>query len=183
MTRIHLVRHGEASAGWGTDRDPGLSEQGRAEAATVAEHLAPLGPLPVWVSPLRRCRETAAPLEDRWQTTAQVVPTIAEVAAPSDDLSERADWLRTALASTWSQLEPGPVAWRRQLLDTVTGIDTDTVLVTHFVVVNAVIGAAVGDDRVMIERLANGSVTTVDLAPGGELALVAAGVVGRSEVL
>jgi len=64
----------------------------------------------------------------------------------------------------------------------VRALDTDTVVVTHFVVINAVIGAARGDDAVLVERLANGSQTTVEVDPGGRLRLVAAGAVGESEV-
>ncbi|MDZ7678194.1 MAG: histidine phosphatase family protein [Acidimicrobiales bacterium] len=182
MPRLYLVRHGTASAGFGADRDPGLDQLGRAEAEAVADVLAPVGPLPVRVSPLRRCRETAAPLQQRWDTEPVIEPAIAEVATPTDELDGRAEWLRRALGSTWDRLEPGPQAWRQQMLDTVAAIDTDTVLITHFVVINAVIGAATGDDRVLIERLANGSVTTVDHGPGG-FELVTAGVVGTSEVL
>ncbi|MEY2459529.1 MAG: hypothetical protein QOG30_1359, partial [Acidimicrobiaceae bacterium] len=60
------MRHGDAAAGWGDDLDPGLSERGQAQARHVAESLKPLGPLPMLTSPLRRCRETAAPIADLW---------------------------------------------------------------------------------------------------------------------
>lgn len=182
MPRIHAVRHGAASAGFGADADPGLSDEGRAQAELVADTFAALDPRPILVSPLRRCRETAAPLEARWGIAAVVDPAIAEVAAPSTDLEERSIWLRGALASNWSVLEDGPRAWRDQLLARVARIDVDAVLVTHFVVVNALIGAATGDDRVMIERLANGSCTVFDVE-NGSLRLVASGVEGASEVL
>ena len=182
MARLHLIRHGTASAGFGVDRDPGLSDQGRVEAAAVAEALAPLGPLPVLTSPLQRCRETAAPLEARWKVEATVEPDIAEVAAPTDDLAARSEWLRGALASRWEDLEPEPRAWRHRLLDRVASIDTDSVLVTHFVVINAIIGAASGDDRVLIERLANGSVTVVEV-DAGALEMVSTGPSATSEVL
>ena len=66
MTRIHLVRHGRAAAGWDVDRDPGLDALGAQQAAAVAERLAPLGPLEILSSPLRRCRETAGPLAAAW---------------------------------------------------------------------------------------------------------------------
>jgi broad specificity phosphatase PhoE len=182
MARLLFVRHGAATAGFGTDRDPGLGDEGRAEAAAVADRLAPLGPLPILVSPLRRCRETARPLETRWGIEAEVEPAIAEVVAPTADLAGRAEWLRGAFGSTWAELEPEPRQWRERLLERVGSIETDTVLVTHFVVVNAVIGAATGDDRVLIERLANGSVTVIATGAGG-LELVESGSSGVSEVL
>ena len=36
MTRLYLVRHGRAAAGWDTDPDPGLDEIGRGQAQAVA---------------------------------------------------------------------------------------------------------------------------------------------------
>lgn len=182
MARLHLIRHGTASAGFGADRDPGLSDQGRIEATAVAEALDPLGPLPILTSPLKRCRETAAPLEARWMVEATVEPDIAEVSAPTDDLAGRSEWLRGALAGRWDELEPEPRAWRRRLLERVADIDTDSVLVTHFVVINAVIGAAIGDDRVLVERVGNGSVTVVDV-DAGALEMVSTGPSATSEVL
>jgi broad specificity phosphatase PhoE len=182
MTRLHLIRHGRAAAGYGAERNPGLDDHGRAEAMAVAETFAQTGPLPILVSPLRRCRETAAPLEALWQVEAVVEPGIAEVAAPTDDLTGRSEWLRWAMSQRWTELEHEPQTWRTRLLDVVGAIGTDAVLVTHFIAINAVIGAATGDDRVLIERLANGSITTIE-SDGGVLTLVAAGMHGSSEVL
>ena len=62
MSRLVLVRHGRAAAGWDADADPGLDATGREQADAVAAALAPEGPLPVVVSPMRRTRETAAPV-------------------------------------------------------------------------------------------------------------------------
>jgi broad specificity phosphatase PhoE len=182
MARLHLVRHGEAAAGFGADHDPGLSALGRAQAEELVDTLSEVEPCPVISSPLLRCRETALPLASAWGTEASIEPAIAEVASPSADLAERSAWLRVALASRWTELEAEPVAWRDRLLQFIRSASADAVLVTHFVVVNAVIGAATGDDRVMSARVANGSVTVVDV-DGGELRLVTAGDVGRSEVL
>ncbi len=60
MSRLILVRHGRAAGGWDDDLDPGLDELGRAQAEAMADLVAPRGPLPILVSPMRRCRETAA---------------------------------------------------------------------------------------------------------------------------
>ena len=62
MTRIYMVRHGRAAAGWNVDPDPGLDELGRQQSLTVASRLSRLGPLAVLSSPLLRCQQTAFPL-------------------------------------------------------------------------------------------------------------------------
>jgi broad specificity phosphatase PhoE len=182
MALLHLVRHGQAAAGYGDDPDPGLDDEGRRQAQAVADALAALGPLPILVSPLRRCRETAVPLSQRWGIDAQVEPAIAEVAAPVAGLAERSAWLRRAMAGGWVEVEDEPRVWRETLLERVRSVETDTVLVTHFVAINAVIGAATGDDRVLVERLANGSITTIEQRDG-MLQVVRAGSSGSSEVL
>ncbi len=70
---IYLVRHGESTGnnrscfmGWS---DHALTALGRAQAAAVAERLAPWGPLPVICSDLPRARETAEIIAARWQAT------------------------------------------------------------------------------------------------------------------
>ena len=56
----------------------------------------------------------------------------------------------------------------------ITAQPADAVVVSHFIAINAVIGACLGDDRLVIRRLDNASVTIVDGAPDG-LVLVEAG--------
>lgn len=182
MTLLHLVRHGQAAAGFDADLDPGLDDVGRAQAVQVASQLVTRGPLSVRTSPLRRCQETAAPLCSLWGATALVDPAVTEVAAPTADLAGRAAWLRRAMAGSWSELEEAPQTWRRTLLDGLASLEVETVVFTHFVAINAVIGAATGDDRVLVERIANGSVTTVEVGPDG-IELVRSGETGRSTVL
>lgn len=150
MSRLVLVRHGRAAAGWDADPDPGLDDVGRAEAEAVADALASIGPLPIVVSPLRRTLETAAPLEARWGVQARVEPRVGEIASPEAmSLQERGAWLRQAMAGTWADLGPAYEAWRDDVVDCVRSLPEDTVVVSHFIAMNAVVGRATGDDRVV----------------------------------
>ena len=176
-----LVRHGEAVAGWGDDPDPGLSDAGRAQAEAVAERLAPLGPLPIVASPLRRTRETAAPLAARWGVEPRIDPAVGEIRSTTDDLGERAAWLRSAMAGTWTELGGDYPAWRRSVVDALLALDRDTVVFTHFVAINAAVGAAVGDDRLVCFRPDNGSVTMLRASKDG-LAVLAFGDQATTEV-
>jgi broad specificity phosphatase PhoE len=178
MALVHLVRHGRAAAGWDDDPDPGLDALGQQQALRLAERLAPLGaggPLPIVSSPLRRCRETAAPLAQRWRVAPIIDPAVAEVPSPPGvPMGERVEWLRQAMAGGWADLGARYTAYRDGVADYVAAIGTDTVVVSHFVAINAVIGACLGDDRVVIRSLDNASVTVVETTPGG-LVLVAGG--------
>src|SRR5688572_27744295 len=93
MTRLFLIRHGEPEAAWGgATADPGLSAAGRDQAARAAAALADLGPLAVVSSPMKRCRETAAPFEARTGQKALIEPRVSEVVAPSN-VRDRRVWL------------------------------------------------------------------------------------------
>ena len=175
MTRLYLVRHGRAAAGWNTDPDPGLDGLGLDQATAVAQRLAPLGPLPILSSPLLRCRQTAAMLAQIWQVEVRVAPTVAEIPSPEGiAMAERVDWLRLAMAGTWREMEPRYVTFRDGVVGFLSGLAVDAVVFSHFIAINAAIGAALGDDRLVIRRLDNCSVTIIDVIDGA-LQLVESG--------
>lgn len=175
MTRVYLVRHGRAAAGWDVDPDPDLDELGRAQADEVASRLGPLGPLEVITSPLRRCRSTAAPLSVAWGVSAMVDPAVAEIPSPEGiAMVDRVEWLRAAMAGTWSELGDRYTGYRDAVVDRIRSVSADSVVFSHFVAINTVIGVCVGDDRLVVRRLDNGSVTVVDV-DAGRLSLVEGG--------
>ena len=171
MTRLHLVRHGHAAAGWDGHSDPGLDDVGRAQAAATAERLAPLGPMPVVVSPMRRCRETAEPLLVAWGVEPIVDARVGEIPSPTDDLVARSAWLRDAMAGTWEALGERWHRWRTGVLAALLEIPDDAVVVSHFVAINVAIGLALGDERLVVRMPGNASVTVID-ADGERLHLV-----------
>ncbi len=167
MTRIHLVRHGRAAAGWDTDPDPGLDELGREQSMAVARRLAPLGPLAVVSSPLLRCQQTAFPLATAWKARVAIDPAVAEIPSPDGvAMADRVEWLRAAMGGTWADLGSPFTDFRDGVASAVTALTADTVVFSHFVAINAVIGAALGDDRLVIRSLDNCSVTVVDVTDG-----------------
>ncbi len=175
MTRLYLVRHGRAAAGWDTDPDPGLDEIGQRQAVALAARLAPSGPLPILTSPLRRCQETATPLATTWSVEPVIEPGVAEIPSPEGvAMADRIDWLRIAMQGTWGDLGTRYVAYRDQVVRVLAGIPAHTVVFSHFVAINAAIGAATGDDRLVVRSLDNCSVTVMDVV-GGALQLVESG--------
>jgi broad specificity phosphatase PhoE len=159
LSRLYLVRHGQAAAGWDQDADPGLSETGRAQAEAAAVELAPLGPLPIVTSPLRRTRETAAPLAAAWGVSPTIDPAVSEIPSPTDDLAERGEWLIRLFAQPWDDWPADLQAWRRQIPATLAALPGDTVVVTHFVLIQQ----AVGDPAFVPDYC---SITVVDAADG-----------------
>ena len=164
---MHLVRHGRASAGWNTDPDPGVDDLGRSQAQAVAERLHPLGPLPILSSPLRRCQETAVPLAQAWGVVPVVDAAVAEIPSPDGvPIADRVEWLRTAMSGSWADLGPRYVEFRNGVAARLARLDEDTVIFSHFIAINAAIGAATDDDRLVVRSLDNCSVTVIDVVDG-----------------
>ncbi len=177
MAKLYLVRHGQDAGHSHDDNDPGLSKLGRQQAVDMAATLAPLGPLPMIVSPLRRTRETAQPLEVAWNITGDVVQEIKEIPSPSDELNARRQWLRQTMAGSWNdvaQSEAWLLPWRQALLDTLLGVQEDTVVVSHFVAINVAVGSAQNDSRLTLFRPNNCSITTME-TDGKSLSLLELG--------
>jgi broad specificity phosphatase PhoE len=164
---LYLVRHGRASAGWSTDPDPGLDDLGRRQADAVAATLGPLGPLAIVTSPMRRCQETAMPLSAAWRGEAQIDPLVSEIPSPVGvPMADRVEWLRIAMAGTWTALGAPYTAFRDGIAGALLSCPTDTVVFSHFVAIYAAVGAATGDDRVVVHSLDNCSVTVLEAVDG-----------------
>lgn len=173
MALIYLVRHGEAAASWSEDPDPALSDLGRQQAVTVAERLRPVGPLAMVSSPLARARETATPLAGHWQAEPEIVPAVAEIPSPPDAV-DRQTWLMQVMHGGWAEAGDAVLNWQQGILDYLGGLTGDCVIFSHFVVINAAVGAATGEGRMIVFRPDNCSVTILDNGNGG-LALVERG--------
>jgi broad specificity phosphatase PhoE len=62
----------------------------------------------------------------------------------------------------WRELDDERVRWRDGVLATLLAIDTDTVVTTHYIAINAAVGAATGDDSVVNFHPDNCSCTVLE---------------------
>jgi len=115
------------------------------------------------------------PLEALWETPARIEPAVTEIPTQGVALAERQAWLEELARSGWARADRASQEWRRGVLEFVAGIDRDAVVFTHFVAINAVVGAALERDDVYLFRPANTSITVIDNA-GGRLRLIERGV-------
>jgi broad specificity phosphatase PhoE len=170
MPRLYLIRHARPAASWGEETDPGLDAVGQQQAEAAAQTLAQtLDRMPIYTSPLRRCRETAHPLEQLWQQSAEVFDPVAELPSPPTDLRARQQWLKKAMQGTWQQLNdfapagsPDYLAWRQTLLDSLARIPRDSVIFSHFIAINVAVGAEYSREDVVCFRPDHASITCVE---------------------
>jgi broad specificity phosphatase PhoE len=149
MTRLFLIRHGEPEAAWGSAADdPGLSEAGRSQAEAAAQTLAGYGRLAIVSSPMKRCRETAAPFAARSGSNARIEPRVSEVVAPSG-VADRRAWLRETfpwdegvVRRQWSSVDAGLRAWRDSVVAAMLELKQDSAVFSHFIAINALASVA-----------------------------------------
>lgn len=177
MTRLFLIRHGEPEAAWGgAADDPGLSAEGRRQAESAADALGRLGRLQIISSPMRRCRETAAPYAEACGRAPTIEPRVSEVVSSPGTLDRRA-WLlenfpwRGGDARLWPTLAPELHAWRADMLGFVRGLSEDSAVFSHFIAINVIVGAALGREETIVCKPGYASIAELEIA-GGEIKLV-----------
>lgn len=167
---LYLVRHGRAAAGV-EHLDPGLDPVGLSQAEHAAQALLGTGARRLVCSPLRRARETAAPIARALGLVAEIREEVAEVFDPAMPAGARSQMLGPFLSGRWSEQPPGLQAWRTRVLAALVELGREkTIVVSHLVAISAAIGASTGDDRICPCALANASITTLEVT-GGQLVL------------
>ena len=158
---IHLVRHGEAAMQWGAHPDPGLSPEGRNQARATAEILLSAGPIQhCFTSPMQRCQETAKAFTDRSGLTIHIADQITEIPTPLD-ISDRRSWLQTVMAGTWDGTPTLVQDWHKTLLNFVTRAPDNSVLFTHYIAINAIVGTLDKNPAVLTFSPGHASITTL----------------------
>jgi broad specificity phosphatase PhoE len=155
---IYLIRHGEPAGSFGAHPNPGLTALGAKQAEAAADAVARLGAKHAIVSPLQRCRETAAPFEKQRETHARIEPAVGEIITPPGT-EDRVAWLRGIMGGNWTGVGPEYDAWRANALAAVEKLPEETAVFSHYVAINAIVGKLLGDDRVVIFKPGHCSIT------------------------
>jgi broad specificity phosphatase PhoE len=174
VAKLYLVRHGRAAAGISENVDPGLDDLGYRQAQAAADVLSRNTPMPLFSSPLRRARETAVPLANQWQSDVIIETRIAEIPFQSRDLAERSRWLQSVMPGSWTDLDDYWQRWRRGVVECLLSHGNDAVFFSHFIAINVAVGAAWNDDRMVVFRPDNASITLLS-NEGGVLRVLSAG--------
>ena len=166
MARIYFVRHGEAAAGFGSHKDPTLSDLGIQQAQATANYLAEFGSMDIFSSPLQRAKETADELAKLWNIPIQIANRVAEVPSPNQALETRSTWLTKIMQGTWSSLSRDLMIWRQEMIDFAESRPTDCVVFSHFVAINILVGYAEGSYQMVSFHPGNASITEFNDSTG-----------------
>ncbi len=164
--QLLLIRHGETvriESETGV-ADPELTAAGRRQAARLADWLALHERLDhLVVSPLRRARETAAPIAERLSMEPEVLHRLAEFDAnsssyiPMEEMkATRHPRLAAMVEGRWEEFGgvPEPETFRRRVLETIGAIaeghpGESVAVVCHGAVINAYLGDVIGTPRLL----------------------------------
>ncbi|HEY7419121.1 MAG TPA: histidine phosphatase family protein [Ktedonobacteraceae bacterium] len=190
---LFLIRHGDAIPDadelipGGTYDNLPLSKIGRVQAQALAERLKNLRFDAAYSSPLRRCRETAAPLLEYLHMQATLVEGIKEIRLlekgpmpdlnNSDDLTPLVQSLKArqaehvnvaATAGTWDAvaMDESSKAFRRRVVEAFDAIARQHIrqrvlVFAHGGVINAYTAEVLGMERDFFFPCANTSITIV----------------------
>lgn len=172
---LYFVRHGEAAGSWDESKDPGLSELGKKQALQAALELQSFtSPVALYTSPLQRARETAIPLEEKWQQKAEVKSEITEIPSTDVPFEQRRNWLSKVMGGRWEEQSEALKNWRQNILDIARNSEVDCIFFCHFMVINAIVGAVEDRAETVIFKPDNGSITRIS-AENGQLSLIERG--------
>ena len=160
---IYLIRHGEANAAWDEDPDPGLSEKGKLQSEELKEELTQdlSSSFDAISSPLLRAQETAKPLKESLGFDLNINDTFAEIPSPGIPLSERRDWLREIFNAKVKELEEPQLLWRNSIIESLKVFQKDTIIFSHFMVINCVVGWIKNSEEFVYFHPDNCSVTKI----------------------
>lgn len=168
----------------GTPADPGLTDRGREQAKGLVQALAGGDIDALYTSPARRARETAAPVEKAYGLIAEIVPGLAEFDS-SDGSYVPVEELKAEGDPRWQALVRGdlysrgvdPQEFRARVVDAVEQIVARhpggrAVLFSHAGAINAVTGAAAGQQRLLWFAPAYCSISRLGAARDGRRGVV-----------
>ena len=165
MTEIILVRHGEASASWQESTDPGLSELGERQAEECANLLFNINGINKYElvsSPLKRAIETGSKLEEKLKGNLNINSSFAEIPSPGISLEDRQAWLREIFNKKISDLKKPQAEWRKNIIEKIWQIENPTVIFSHFMVINTIVGYVKKDESMVCFYPDNCSITKLN---------------------
>ena len=101
--------------------------------------------------------------QPKFKDQSQSAPGLARDMDPKPD---HASWLQSLMTGNGVDSPEVMNPFRARVLGAIRTITTDSIVVSHFLAINAVVAAATNDDRVVCFRPAHCSRTVVEIADG-----------------
>lgn len=166
MTKLLIVRHGEASASWEESSDPGLSDLGIFQAEECSNMLIKVKGIENFdlkSSPLRRAIETGTKLKEKLNKDLFIDPVFTEIPSPGIPLNKRQQWLKEIFNKNINELEKPQLNWRESIISRIREIKNPTIIFSHFMVINTIVSYAKNYHSMVHFYPDNCSITELDV--------------------
>jgi broad specificity phosphatase PhoE len=170
MIAVAIVRHGKDAGKFGSG-DPCLTAEGKAEAMEAARELRRAPWRALVCSPAARTFETAQLIGRELGLRPVADPLFEELRPGPDVAGTRGEWQRGILDLPWDQVPAALRGWRDSLLSRIRGLREDTVIVTHFGTINAIVSPLAGSRTFFAFAPRNCSITRLAVRPGHGVAI------------
>ncbi len=161
MANIYLIRHGQAAANWNEDLDPPLSELGRQQAQHATGQLMKIQGIEQFhciSSPIKRAYQTAEIFSHASGLNIQTEKRVAEIPSPIEDVQERMPWLVHIMKDSWPNLSPALNQWRQTMIEYICALEHDSIIFSHYIAINVLIGYCQNSQQVISFNPANCSI-------------------------
>ena len=178
MSEISLifVRHGEAAENWGEHPDPGLSENGILQSQKLISNIS-LQSLEDFIfvsSPKSRARMTADPLIEKYKKSLLIDNIFSEIPSSKVVISGKKEWLKKIMTMNISDLPKEVSDWRNNIIGKSLSFSNNTIIFSHFMVINIVVSTLKEDPRIVSFYPDNCSITELE-SDKGKLNLISTG--------
>ena len=147
QSHIILIRHGEASAGWASHPDPGLSKQGRLQAKSTGKGLMDLiSNYQLCSSPKKRALETMEIINHENKYSVKIDYHFTEIPSENIHKDKKNDWLINIFTRPIKDLPDTVKEWRNNLIDWLQNAEGNFIITTHFMVINALISYIINNN-------------------------------------
>ena len=169
LIQIYLIRHGEAEKSWEEDSDPGLSDLGKQQSKEIIEIMIEElkgKEFRLLTSPLKRAQQTAMPLQKFTGINIEIDETFAEIPSPGIPLKERKEWLKNLFDKNLKSFEGVQENWMQLILKKIPSINQNTVIFTHFMVINCLVSWLENKETMVNFYPDNCSITKLEISNG-----------------
>ena len=147
QSHIILIRHGEASAGWTSHPDPGLSKKGCLQAKNARKALInQISCYQLCSSPKKRAIETMEIINPEKRYPVKIDSHFTEIPSKNIDADQKNDWLINIFNTPIDGLPDSVKEWRNNLINWLENAEGNFIITTHFMVINVLISSILNNN-------------------------------------
>ena len=163
---VIFIRHAEASSSWGDHHDPGLSDTGIAQSKKLINRpeLKQLDGYSFISSPKLRAVETARPLAKKFKKELIIENIFTEIQSPNIEPENKQGWLKNILQMNKNDLPENIAKWKDNIISKTKAFSQDSVIFTHFMVINALISEITSSDTLLYFHPGYTSIVKIKIA-------------------